>query len=168
MPIADEFLPEFDHEIATARRVIARVPDAKLGWRPHPRSWTARELATHVAQLPVWAVLTMEQDELDLASPAMAAFRAPTLDTAAEIAALLDGNAAKAKAAIAASSDARLREKWTLKKPDGSTRTLPRWRVLRSFVLSHLIHHRGALTVYLRLLDAPVPSVYGPTADEGI
>jgi uncharacterized damage-inducible protein DinB len=165
MPIRDQLLPEFDQEIAATRRLVALVPDARFAWRPHPRSWTVGELATHLANIPTWLGGTLRTSELDLAPPGGPAYTPPRAASTREVLEQLDRSAADARAALAAVSDADLAQPWTLKKGGAALFTLPRLASLRSFVLSHLVHHRGQLTVYLRLLDVPLPSTYGPTAD---
>jgi uncharacterized damage-inducible protein DinB len=165
MTLAQTLLPEFDQEMASTRKLLALVPKARTGWKPHPKSWSLADLSVHVANLPVWAVLTMKSSELDLAPPGGKAFQSPTFSSTDATVKTFDANAAQARAAIAAASDADLLAPWTLKKGGVTMFTLPRAACLRSFVMNHLIHHRGQLTVYLRLCDVPLPPIYGPTAD---
>ncbi|MGH9662094.1 MAG: DinB family protein [Bryobacteraceae bacterium] len=164
MSISASLLPEFDMETANTRKALERIPDEKLAFRPHPKSWNLAELATHLAQLPYWAAVAIETDSLDMAT-------APPSSTAegsrAELLALFDRNVAAARAALAGASDERLLGSWSLLHGARRILTRPRLAVLRDFVLSHSIHHRGQLTVYLRLNDIPVPAIYGPSADEG-
>lgn len=162
MPIKDALLPELDHEAATTRRLLERVPEDKLDWRPHPRSMTAGELATHVATLPQWGSMTMESTEYDVARGERAALKT----TRHELLAAFDESVAKTRKAIDAAQDAEFMVPWSLKHEEKTVFTMPRVTVLRSFVMNHLVHHRGQLSVYLRLLDVPVPSIYGPSADE--
>lgn len=166
MRIADTLLPEWDHEIAVTRRVVERVPDEKLDWTPHPKSWTLRQLATHLVGIPGWVPATIEQDDVDMAGDV-----AKTTDTPAESRAgllrRLDEHAAAARAALAGAADATLLAPWSLRSGATTFFTMPRVGVLRGFVISHMIHHRAQLALYLRLLDVPVPSIYGPSADEG-
>ena len=166
MAISDMLLPEFDQEIAGARRTLERVPDDRLAWSPHPKSGTMGWLAGHLANVPSWAVLTIRDDALDLAPGGKPLAPAPQPESSAELVATLDRHAAEARAAIAGASDADLMQPWTLLQNGQAVMTLPRLGVLRSFVLNHLIHHRAQLGVYLRLNDIPVPSIYGPSADE--
>ena len=166
MAISDSLLPEFDQEIAGARRTLERVPDDKFDWRPHPKSGTMVWLAGHVANLPSWAPLTINQDELDLAPGGKQMDSPPPPADTAELVATFDRHAAEARAAIAGASDAELMKPWTLLSNGQTLMTLPKVAVLRSFVMNHLIHHRAQLGVYLRLNDIPVPSIYGPSADE--
>jgi uncharacterized damage-inducible protein DinB len=166
MAIRDALLPEFDFEMEKARKTLERVPESRFDWRPHPKSPTMGWLAGHVANLPSWAVLTIQQDRLDLAPPGAPSFRVPEPSSRKELLETFDKNVAAARAAIAGASDDHLRQNWTLLKGGQELMTLTRAAVLRSFVLNHLIHHRAQLGVYLRLNDVPVPSIYGPSADE--
>ncbi len=163
MAIRDALLPEFDHEFAGARKCLERLPADKFDFTPHAKSWPLRRLAAHVATIAEWATITCEQDVLD-----MSVKRAPAapMNSAAELVARLDELAAQGRAAIAATDDAKMMEPWTLRAGDHVVFTMPRAAVLRSFVLSHLIHHRAQLTIYMRMLDVPVPGLYGPSADE--
>jgi uncharacterized damage-inducible protein DinB len=163
MAIRDALLPEFDHEFAGARKCLERLPADKFDFTPHPKSWPLRRLAAHVATIADWASITCEQADLD-----MSVKRAPSapMNSAAELVARLDDVVAKGRAAIASTDDAKMMELWTLKSGDHVVFTLPRAAVLRSFVLNHLIHHRAQLTIYMRMLDVPVPGLYGPSADE--
>jgi uncharacterized damage-inducible protein DinB len=166
MSIAQTILPQFDHEIATTRRVLERLPAERMGWKPHPKSWTLGELSSHIATIPGWGAAIMALTELD-PSPKPGDPAPERATSAASAVDLLGRNAAKARAAIAAASDADFHVPWSLKLGGAIVFTMPRVAVVRGFVLSHLIHHRGELMVYLRLCDVPLPSVYGPTADEG-
>jgi uncharacterized damage-inducible protein DinB len=143
------------------------VPEAKTGFRPHPKSWTLGELGTHLANIPTWTLGTMNATELDLAPPGGPAWKSPTFESAAATLNMLDRNVRAARECLAKASDADFLVPWTLKKGGQALFTLPRIACVRSFILSHMIHHRGQLTVYLRLCDVPLPSIYGPTADIG-
>lgn len=162
MPLIDLLLPEFDREMGLVRKVVERVPDAQLSFRPHTKSMSAGELATHLSNIPLWAAETMRTRELDLPSDA----RATVPDTVAAIVAHFDAQVADARRRLVDASDAELMIPWTFKVDGAALFTMPRVTVLRTFVLNHAVHHRGQLTVYLRLLDVPVPSLYGPSADE--
>jgi uncharacterized damage-inducible protein DinB len=165
MSIAAVLLPEFDHEMSNTRKVLAVVPAADAAWRPHPKSSALGELAAHIALLPMWATKTLELRELDLGSPANAPIARVPFTTVPTLLEQFDRNVREARAALAQASDAALGETWTLKNGGTTIFSLPRAVVMRGFVLSHMIHHRGQLTVYLRLRDVPLPSLYGPTAD---
>lgn len=162
--LLDQCLSEFDRETAVTRRVLARVPDDRLSWGPHPRSMTLGRLATHVASLPGWLPQILNEPMFDLAMLP----ETPVVDgTCAAILARFDAGVADARHALRESTDARLADTWTLRKDGEVIITLPRIVALRTEGLYHLTHHRGQLTVYLRLLDIPIPPIYGPTADEG-
>lgn len=164
MKMSDALLPEFDHEMATTRRVLERVPDDRLGWKPHDKSMSMGRLASHVAELPVWVDTILNQDGFDMAAPRD---KPRDLASSREIVELFDSVVGKARTLLAAAEDQTLLQPWSLKNGDHVIFTLPRVGVLRSMVYSHSIHHRGQLSVYLRLNDVPVPSIYGPSADEG-
>ena len=165
MALRDPLLPELDQELATTRKLLAAVPESKTSFRPHPRSWTLGELSLHLANLLTWLPATLEKTELDLDPPGGPKFVPPRFESAAATLRTFDANARTAKAALAEATDAQLGVPWTLKKNGQAMFTLPRAACVRSFVMNHLIHHRGQLTVYLRLVDVPLPPVYGPTAD---
>jgi uncharacterized damage-inducible protein DinB len=160
--IKEALLPEFDHEIAVTRKLLERIPDDKLSWKPHIKSMSLAGIATHIANLPVWADTILNQSSFDTAG-------IPTGDekqSRAEILAAYDASAKQARASLD-KGDAELLAPWSLKRGGVVMFSLPRVAAFRSFVMSHLIHHRGQLSVYLRLNDIPVPPIYGPTADEG-
>lgn len=165
MAIRDALLPEFDQELATTRTLLGLVPETRTSFRPHPKSWTLGELSLHLANLLTWLPSTLSATELDLDPPGGPRFVPPKFESAATTLRVFDENARAARTALAAASDADMQVPWTLKKHGQPLFTLPRVACLRSFVLNHLIHHRGQLTVYLRLVDVPLPPVYGPTAD---
>ncbi len=166
MRISDALLPEFDQEAATTRRVLERCPKEKFGWRPHARSWTMGELATHIANIPGWAMETLTKDELDFAPPGVEPVKQEPLATSRELLERYDKNAAAARAALADTGNDRFMANWTLLAGGQPLFTMPRVVVIRSFVMNHNVHHRAQLGVYLRLNDIPVPQMYGPTADE--
>jgi uncharacterized damage-inducible protein DinB len=160
MPIAEELLKEFDEEMRTTRRVLERVPGDKLEWKPHPKSFSLAHLAQLVSWMPGWLTNALTETSLDLARGGQYSVEQPS--------ALLTGfdkNVAEARATISASKDADYQVPWSLKHGDQVFFTMTRKEVIRQ-TLSHLSHHRGQLTVYLRMLDVAVPSIYGPTADE--
>jgi uncharacterized damage-inducible protein DinB len=166
MAIKDALLPEFDFEMAITRKVLSRVLMADRHWRPHPKSMSLGMLAAHICDIPSWVPAVLDRDAYD-----MAADGGDTAPTAkhATVEALLeefDANVASARAHIDAASDAVLTQPWTLRQGDEVLLTMPKSAVLRSFLFNHAIHHRGQLSVYIRLRDLPVPSIYGPSADE--
>ena len=162
MAIADALLPEFDHEVATTRRLLERVPDGKFDWKPHQKSMSLGQLASHVATIANWGSTTLNASEFDMRGD----FTAPYFDTRAGVLAAFDKEAAAMRAALAGKNDAELMTPWSLKRDGKAIFTMPKAAVLRSFVMNHLVHHRGQLSVYLRLNDVAVPSMYGPSADE--
>lgn len=166
MAIKDSILPEFDHEMATTRRVLERVPEDKKDWQPHPKSMTLGRLAQHLATIPHWVIPTINDTELHMNPPGGPAYTPPQFESTASALAVFDENVRQGRAAIAAAEDQALMVPWTLRNAGQPIFTLPRVAVLRSFVTNHMIHHRGQLSVYLRLNDVPVPSIYGPSADE--
>jgi uncharacterized damage-inducible protein DinB len=163
MSAIQELLPEFDREMATTRRLLERVPGDRLTWKPHPKSRSLGELATHVAELARWGI-RFQKDSFQIGSEA-----APSMKSAGDFVQRFDGNVAESRATLAGMGDDRMQGEFTVLKPNGEVFfKVPRRALLRSVLLSHLIHHRGQLTVYLRENDVPLPSIYGPTADEGI
>ncbi len=166
MKLSELFLPEFDNEIKGVRRTLERVPDGKFDWKPHEKSGTMGWLAGHLANLPWWATVTIGQDSLDMMPGGKPLPTPPAPKTTQELLALLDAKAAEGRAAIAGASDEALGKPWTLYKSGQQILQMPKFVVLRSFVLNHMIHHRAQLGVYLRLNNVPVPSIYGPSADE--
>jgi uncharacterized damage-inducible protein DinB len=165
MPMKDALLPEFDHEMAVTRRVLERVPLSEPEWKPHARSMSIARLASHLANLPAWVSITIGRDAFDMASADPDGSRTSHTDTA-PLLAEFDKNVASARGQIADASDAQLLQPWSLRTGAQVHFTMPKAAVLRSFVFNHAVHHRGQMSVYLRLRDVPVPSIYGPSADE--
>jgi uncharacterized damage-inducible protein DinB len=163
MNIAETLLPEFDHEMANTRIVLERVPDDKLTWKPHPKSWDMAHLAHHLATIPSWGADTMNTDSLDYTGYQPP----PAPESRAEILAAFDKGVVSARAALAGAADEKFMQNWSLSANGQTFFTMPRIAVLRSFVMNHAVHHRAQLGVYLRLNDIPVPAIYGPSADEG-
>ena len=166
MPLVELLLPEFDEEMAATRRVLERVPDGKASWKPHPKSMTLGRLATLVAELPGWVVNTLTRDELDIMPPGGPPPKFEALESTARILDLFDRNVAAARAVLGKTGDPEFKKPWVFKVGGRTITTNPKFTVYRRTVLNHLVHHRGQLTVYLRLNGASVPSLYGPTADE--
>ena len=160
MTIAELFLKEFDGEMETTRRVLERVPAATFDWRPHEKSMSMRELAGHVAELATWGT------RIDESSFEVGTRKRPQFESNGELLALFDGWVIASREAISRKSDDDLRERFTVTR--GGTRyfQMSKASLLRRVFLNHLIHHRGQLSVYLRLNDVPLPPIYGPTADE--
>jgi uncharacterized damage-inducible protein DinB len=153
-------LKEFDQEMASTRRLLERVPGDRGQWKPHEKSFALGHLAQLVAWMPGWIANTLRQPHLDLGQAAGYSFE-PT----EALVRVFDGNVRDAREALAATTGDELQRPWSLKHGDRVLFTAPRGEVVRGH-LNHLIHHRGQLTVYLRLVDVPLPQVYGPTADE--
>jgi uncharacterized damage-inducible protein DinB len=167
MPFSEALLPEYDQEMAGARKTLERVPDDKLGWKPHPKSGTMGWLAAHVANIPGWTVITINQDALDMAPNGVQMQPPPEPKSRKELLEVFDKNVAEGRKAIAGASDAHLLKMWSLLNNGATIVAMPRIACLRTWVMNHLIHHRAQLGVYLRLNSLPVPSIYGPSADEG-
>ena len=165
MSARDALLAEFDHEMAMTRHLLERVPDGRLDWRPHEKSYALGGLATHLAQLPHWGTAILQHDFHDLADAGPP--RAARTSTR-EVLELFDRHVTEVRRALLDTSDAQLAAPWSLKKGEHLILSIPRLSALRRFLLHHVIHHRGQLTVYLRLQDVPLPPLYGPTADEGL
>ena len=165
MPFIDVLLPEYDREIGSTRHLLERVPDAAFGWKPRDRSMAMGELAAHIADLPRWIAVVMTCQSFDLSSQADET-RPPGTSTA-QLLSRFDANVQEARARLVGAIDGTLCEPWTLTRGTHDLLTMPRIVMMRHLVLNHLIHHRGQLTVYLRMHDIPVPALYGPSADEG-
>jgi len=163
MKMIDPMLMELEQEAKTTRRLLERVPAAHLGWAPHPKSMTLGRLATHIVEIPGWVSTIVQKDEFDVA----ASSRKPSdAGSAEELVRMFDDNVEKVRKAMQTLNDDQLRSTWRLLKGGQVLVAMPRIGVLRALMLNHLIHHRGQLSVYLRLKDVPLPSIYGPTADE--
>lgn len=160
MPDRDELLHEFDEEMAVTRRVLERVPDDRPDWKPHPKSFSLAHLAQLVAWMPGWQVHTLKQGKLDLATAGKY-----SNERTSTLLALFDKNVQEGRAAIAEAAAADFDAPWSLVMGDKTLFSSSKGRVVRQN-LNHLVHHRAQLGVYLRLLDVPVPGMYGPTADE--
>lgn len=166
MPIADGLVAEFDHETKVTRSLLARVPDDRATWKPHAKSMSMGELAIHLANIESYGLPVALKPELDFQASAGSGLTHAAWTSTDEALALFDGNVAATRRAISAVSDAQLREPWTLRAGEHVVFSLPRLAAWRTFVLSHQVHHRGQLSVYLRLNDIAVPPIYGPSADE--
>jgi len=165
MTLAQSLLPEFDQEMGSTRKLLELVGKADPTWKPHPRSFSLGDLSLHIANLVSWGATTMKTTELDLNPPGGPGWTPPVYESPAATLKVFDTNVEQSRAALTAASDADMMTVWTLKNGGQALFSMPRVACMRSFVLNHLIHHRGQLTVYLRLQDVPLPSVYGPTAD---
>jgi uncharacterized damage-inducible protein DinB len=163
MPLRDALLADIDHECAVTRRVMERIPAASLGWQPHEKSFSLGGLGTHLGQLPHWGTQILERPSYDLA---VATGHASGLDSVSNILTTFDRHVAEVRKAVADRAEGELTTMWSLTRGNETLLVMPRAGALRTFFLHHLIHHRGQLTVYLRLLGVPLPAIYGPTADE--
>lgn len=157
-------LADVEPEFATTRRVLERLPEEHFDWRPHPKSFPLGHLAAHVANLPMYGAVTLQSDHFDLASAPPPATDVPT--TRAEILDRFDRNVTMFREALEATEDDALAATWTLRRGEQVFLQQLKSAALRAWAISHMVHHRGQLSVYLRLLDVPVPSIYGPSADE--
>jgi uncharacterized damage-inducible protein DinB len=166
MSIAQTLLPEYDHEMAGLRKELARIPDGRFDYKPHVKSSTLGQLANHVATIPGWLTNAMRETELEFTDPKVKASMPAPVGTQEALLALFDRSAAKGREALAAVPDAELAVTWTCKSDGKVVFALPRIAVYRSIIMNHMIHHRAQLGVYLRMLDVPVPAIYGPSADE--
>ena len=160
MSIAATLLPEFEQEMATTRRLLERVPSDQAQWKPHPKSFALGHLAQLLSWMPGWVANTLTSTELNLATASGYSF-----ETTETLLAEFDKNVRATRAALESAKDEDFQITWSLKRGDRVLFSAPRGVVVRNHI-SHLSHHRGQLTVYLRLLDVPIPSIYGPTADE--
>jgi uncharacterized damage-inducible protein DinB len=166
MALSDGLLMEFDQEMAGTRKHLERVPDDKFDWKPHAKSMTVRQLATHLALFPNWATMTLEVASFDYAPPGGEGYKPPVMNSSKDLVEVFDRDVAKARAELKSASDAQLMETWTLLAGGKTIFAMPRIAVLRGMVINHMIHHRAQLGVYLRLNDVPLPALYGPSADE--
>jgi len=163
MAIKDALLAEFDHEMATARKVLERVNEQQFGWKPHEKSMSLGRLATHVAEIPQWGQTILNEPEFNMVS---GEYRPKDLATTGDVVALFDEQTKKIRAILETKGDAELMSTWAFKSDGKLMFSMPRVAAWRSWVMNHLIHHRGQLSVYLRQTGSPVPSIYGPSADE--
>jgi len=164
MPLIDALLPEVDREMGLTRRALERVPDGQFDWRPHPTSVTLGRLAEHLTEMPMWATKTLDQSELEASTQRPPDYKPPS--TRAAVLAQFDASYRTARQLLVNKTDAEFAAPWKLKNGGKEVFTAPKATVMRNFVLNHMIHHRGQLMVYYRMLGVPVPSIYGPSGDE--
>jgi len=162
--IATALIAEMEHEAAVTRTLLERVPADKFDWKPHDRSMPFGRLASHIAEMFAWTPSTLEHSELDFSKMDYKPFEPSSTE---ELVEFLDKNVAEAIVALKSSPDERFIENWTMRNAETVFFTMPKIAVMRSFVMNHIVHHRGQLSVYLRLNDIAVPPIYGPSADEG-
>lgn len=163
MALNQALLAELKHESTNTRKILERVPTEKLSWKPHEKSTSLGALATHIAQLSNWIGRIINADEFDLAKTSL---KPPPVENSEQIVKMFDENLAENINALESVSDEHLNGMWTFRVGDKIFFTLPRKVVLRNMAFNHLVHHRGQLSVYLRLLNVPIPGMYGPSADE--
>lgn len=166
MPLIDALLPEFDREMGLTRRALERTPDGQFDWRPHPTSVTLGRLAEHLAEMPLWATMTMTLGELEMTTERPPDYKRP--DTRTAVLSMFDTNYKAGRNNLVGKIDGEFLAPWKLKAQGKEVFTMPKIAVMRNFVLNHMIHHRGQFTVYLRMLGVPVPSIYGPSGDEQV
>jgi uncharacterized damage-inducible protein DinB len=162
MRLIDPMLMEFDREASTTRKLLERLPEASFAWKPHPRSMSLQDLSWHLATIPAWIAAGLLLDGADLSTRA----KLPAPDSAGAIVEAFASHCAAAKSAMSQLDDAQALGGWSLSSGGMKILEMPRIAFLRNILLNHSIHHRGQLSVYLRLLDVPLPPIYGPTADE--
>ena len=167
MSIGASFLPEFDHEMASTRKVLECVPDDKLDWKAHPTLNTIGWVANHLAEIVGWVEGTLTQDTWDINPQDGEPYQSPALASREEILALFDENVATARKRIESTSDEEYMKEWSLLSGGEAMMTIPKVAVIRTWVLNHTIHHRGHLCVYLRLNEVSVPGMYGPSGEDG-
>lgn len=163
MAFKDDVLGHLEAELKKTRAMLERIPEGHFDWKPHDKSWSLVELSTHLANVPWWIVSTVDTDEIDLSQDFG---KGPDHSKTEHVLAAFDKNAADALDRVSGASEERLRGDWTLRMGENVIWTRPRFEVIREFGISHMGHHRGQLSVYLRLLDQPLPPIFGPTADE--
>jgi uncharacterized damage-inducible protein DinB len=161
MTFSETYLPEFDHEMTNTRTIVDCVPEDKLAWKPHAKSMSLGTLAGHISDLVGWAGMVIGQDKLEMTPGTVP--KAPA--TKAQLMESLEKNIAASREAIAGATDEHLANNWAFLYGGQPIFSMPRTQVLRSVVMNHVIHHRGQLSVYLRLLDVKIPGMYGPSAD---
>lgn len=164
MPIIDPILRELDHESRATARMLERVPDEHLDWTPHPKSMPLRKLAWHIASIPTRVGVMLRAGTFDMLNARPQ--EPPT--SSASIAAAYQENLAALREYLATFDDAKLKEPFTMTRGEETVLSMPKVALIRNILLNHSYHHRGQLSVYLRLLDVPVPAVYGPSADETV
>jgi uncharacterized damage-inducible protein DinB len=162
--LIDALLPEFDREMGLTRKLLDRVPDGQFDWKPHPTSVTLGRLAEHLAEMPLWATMTMTRSELEMTTQRPPDYQRPA--TREAVLAMFDTNVKGGRANLAGKTDAEFTAPWTLTAGGKEVFTMPKAAVMRNFVLNHMVHHRGQFSVYLRMLGVKIPSIYGPSGDE--
>ncbi len=163
MPLNESLIAELQHESASTRKMLERAPEKSFAWKPHEKSMTLGRLAMHLAEIPMWTDATLLKDELDFAR---SDYKPQDATSTSELLKFFDDNIIKSMETLKNTSDEEFMKNWTMRNGDEIYFTMPKIAVVRSFVMNHSIHHRAQMSVYLRLLDIPLPGMYGPTADE--
>lgn len=163
MALNESLIAELKQEAANTRKMLERATEKSFAWKPHEKSMTLGGLAQHLAEIPMWVGVSVDQDELDFAK---SDYKPKTATTTEELLKTFDENLENAVKSLKNASDEKLMGTWTMRNGEKIYFTMPKTAVVRYFVLNHSIHHRGQLSVYLRLLDVPLPQIYGPTADD--
>lgn len=158
------FAKELEHEAISTRKIIERLPPDKFDWKPHDKSMTLSRLAGHIIEMISWTGPTINQDGIDFATMN---YEPKVYTTTASMVEDFDKNVADALSVLSNVDDAELFKTWFMRNGETLYFEMPKIAVMRSFVMNHIIHHRGQLSVFIRLLDIPVPEIYGPSADEG-
>ena len=167
MKLTEFFLGQLEREAAGTRKALERMPEGKNDWKPHEKSMDIGYLAALVAKMPSWIAMMIEQEELDFAKRSESSFVPKQQLTRADLVRLLDESVAEARAALQNTNDDHLMKLWRFRVGERVVSEEPRHVMIQDSVFNHLCHHRGQLTVYLRLAGASVPAIYGPSADEG-
>jgi uncharacterized damage-inducible protein DinB len=161
--LSQSIIPELKQEGAQTKKILEKVPFDQWQWKPHQKSMALGRLASHVAELPKWITMCINTDELDFSKRG---YKANVFESREQLLQHLDQNVQEALATLEKTTDAQLLENWTLRNGEHVIFTMPKIAVIRSMAMNHMIHHRGQLSVFLRLLDIPIPGMYGPSADE--
>jgi uncharacterized damage-inducible protein DinB len=161
--LSQSIIPELKQEGAQTKKILEKVPFDQWQWKPHQKSMALGRLASHVAELPKWITMCINTDELDFSKRG---YKANVFESREQLLQHLDQNVQEALATLEKTTDAQLLENWTLRNGEHVIFTMPKIAVIRSMAMNHMIHHRGQLSVFLRLMDIPVPGMYGPSADE--
>ncbi|HEY0427945.1 MAG TPA: DinB family protein [Pyrinomonadaceae bacterium] len=165
MSLGQIIAAELKQEAISTRKMLERIPADKLAWKPHEKSMTIEQLAGHIVNMVSWTSVTLKQDELDFAKMD---YKPRAYTDASQLTEDFDKNLAESLETLAGTSDETMATSWTMRNGEQIFFTMPKAVTMRTFVMNHVIHHRGQLSVYLRLLDIPLPSIYGPSADEGM
>jgi uncharacterized damage-inducible protein DinB len=166
MKLTELFLGELEREGKSTRKVLERVPEGKNSWKPHEKSMNLGYLAALVAQMPGWIEMMINTEEFDLEGPDSGKFRAAEQSSTKDLLAFFDANVARSTTALGSTTEERLMQPWSFKMGGKVANKAPRYVMIQEMVINHWAHHRGQLTVYLRLNEAKVPAIYGPSADE--